>query len=103
MKTIYNCWIVLSVLLLATSCNDEWTEEQYKQYISFAAPINDQGVMNIYVRYKTDGKVTYKLPLTVSGTTMNSQDLDVHVAIDPDTLNIMIYVNGRIKFNDLML
>ena len=57
MKTIYNCWIVLSVLLLATSCNDEWTEEQYKQYISFAAPINDQGVMNIYVRYKTDGKV----------------------------------------------
>ena len=34
MKTIYNCWIVLSVLLLATSCNDEWTEEQYKQYIS---------------------------------------------------------------------
>ena len=53
MKTIYNCWIVLSVLLLATSCNDEWTEEQYKQYISFAAPINDQGVMNIYVRYKT--------------------------------------------------
>ena len=89
MKTIYNCWIVLSVLLLATSCNDEWTEEQYKQYISFAAPINDQGVMNIYVRYKTDGKVTYKLPLTVSGTTMNSQDLDVHVAIDPDTLNIM--------------
>ena len=89
MKTIYNCWIVLSVLLLATSYNDEWTEEQYKQYISFAAPINDQGVMNIYVRYKTDGKVTYKLPLTVSGTTMNSQDLDVHVAIDPDTLNIM--------------
>ena len=79
----------MSVLLLATSCNDEWTEEQYKQYISFAPPINDQGVMNIYVRYKTDGKVTYKLPLTVSGTTMNSQDLDVHVAIDPDTLNIM--------------
>ena len=52
MKTIYNCWIVLSVLLLATSCNDEWTEEQYKQYISFAAPINDQGVMNIYVGIK---------------------------------------------------
>ena len=39
MKIIYNCWFALCMLLLITSCNDEWKDEQYRQYISFKAPI----------------------------------------------------------------
>lgn len=52
MKIIYNCWFALCMLLLITSCNDEWKDEQYRQYISFKAPIKDKdnGVTPIYVR-----------------------------------------------------
>lgn len=89
MKIIYNGWMVLFILLLATSCNNEWTKEQYEQYVSFRAPINAQGVTPIYVRYKKEGKVTYKLPVIVSGTTINSKEMNVHIAVDPDTLNIL--------------
>ena len=42
MKIIYNCWFALCMLLLITSCNDEWKDEQYRQYISFKAPIKDK-------------------------------------------------------------
>ena len=88
MKTIYNCSIVLCMLLFIVACNNEWDEEQYQQYVSFKAPMTN-GVTPIYVRYKAEGKVTYKLPLIVSGSTMNEKSLDVHIAVDPDTLNIL--------------
>ena len=91
MKIIYNCWFALCLLLLITSCNDEWKDEQYRQYISFKAPIKDKdnGVTPIYVRYNPDGKVRYQLPVIVSGSTTNEQDIDVHVALYEDTLEIL--------------
>ena len=91
MKIIYNCWFALCMLLLITSCNDEWKDEQYRQYISFKAPIKDKdnGVTPIYVRYNSDGKVRYQLPVIVSGSTTNEQDIDVHVALYEDTLEIL--------------
>ena len=91
MKIIYNCWFALCMLLLITSCNDEWKDEQYRQYISFKAPIKDKdnGVTPIYVRYNPDGKVRYQLPVIVSGSTTNEQDIDVHVALYEDTLEIL--------------
>ena len=73
-------------LLTFTSCNDEWKEEQYKHLISFKAPLNYAGTNRIYVRYKPHGKVTYKLPLIVSGSTPNPATLNVNVALDLDTL-----------------
>ena len=78
-------------MLLITSCNDEWKDEQYRQYISFKAPIKDKdnGVTPIYVRYNPDGKVRYQLPVIVSGSTTNEQDIDVHVALYEDTLEIL--------------
>ena len=91
MKIIYNRWFALCMLLLITSCNDEWKDEQYRQYISFKAPIKDKdnGVTPIYVRYNPDGKVRYQLPVIVSGSTTNEQDIDVHVALYEDTLEIL--------------
>lgn len=86
MKTINRCWILVFLLISLGACNDEWQEEQYEQYISFKAPINANGVTPIYVRYNADDKTTYRLPLVVSGTTMNSTDRNVHIAVDTDTL-----------------
>lgn len=90
-------------LLGATACNDDWTEEQYAQYISFKAPLdasgNSVGVTTIYVpftrynedktpRYGEEGLSSYQLPVIVSGSTHNANDLTVHVA-PSDTLPIL--------------
>ena len=46
------CMIATITLALSlVSCNDEWKDEQYEQYISFRAPLNDQGVTPVYVPY----------------------------------------------------
>ena len=99
MKNIYIYLSLLAVIVLGTACNNEWEDEQYEQYVSFKAPIasGSDGVTTIYVRYKDNGKVTYQLPIIVSGSTVNSQDRDIHIAVDKDTLktlNLYDDVNG---------
>lgn len=76
------CMAALSVV----SCQEEWKDELYEQYASFKAVIGDNGVTDIYVRYKENGKVTYQLPVIISGSTNNAVDREIHIAVDPDTL-----------------
>lgn len=92
---------LLGLLSLVTSCNDEWKDEQYTQYVSFRAPLNDAGVTEIYVPYTRhnadgtvmsgEGKSYYDLPVIVSGSTNNAKDLTVHFSYDPDTLSVLNY------------
>lgn len=90
MRKIYVYLIILVATALCSSCNNEWEDEQYESYISFKAPVNaDTGVTDVYVRYKEDGKVTYRLPVIVSGSNTNQKDMDVHVAVDLDTLETL--------------
>ncbi len=90
MKKI-NLLFILAALIFCSACNDEWTDEQYDHYVSFKAPINDQGVTRIYVRYKQDGAASYQLPLIVSGSTLYDKDIVAHVAVDSDTLETLNY------------
>ena len=84
--------IPIILLIIFSSCNDEWTDEQFENYISFKAPItNSEGVTDIYIRYKAEEKTTYQLPLIVSGSKTNTQNKTVHVALDPDTLETLNY------------
>jgi hypothetical protein len=84
----------MAVVLWGTSCNDEWKEEQYEHYVAFRSPLNSKGVTEIYVPYSrkdadgayTEGRSNYLLPMIVSGTTTNQQNIKVNVAHDPDTL-----------------
>lgn len=93
------------MMLLTTACNDEWKDEQYEHYISFKAPLNDNGVSAIYVPYTRhttnadgqqvpmygeEGKSTYQLPVIVSGTTENPSDVTINVSRS-DTLGILNY------------
>lgn len=80
---------LLAGFMLCISCNDEWTDEQYERYVSFKAPLNEQGVTRIYVRYREDSISTYRLPVIVSGSTTNDQNMTVHVTVDPDTLETL--------------
>ena len=91
MKNIYIYLSLLAAIVLGAACNNEWEEEQYEQYVSFQAPIaaGGDGVTTIYVRYKDNGKVTYQLPVIVSGSTVNTQDRDIHIAVDADTLRTL--------------
>lgn len=91
MKKLYIYLSLLAVIILGAACNNEWEDEQYEQYVSFKAPIASEGdgVTTIYVRYKNDGKVTYQLPVIISGSTVNGQDRDIHIAVDSDTLKTL--------------
>ena len=92
MKKIYHILLFLVVaLFFFSACNDEWKEEQYEHYVSFKAPLNDLGVTQIYVSYKADEVSNYKLPVVVSGSTLNQQDMTVNIALDPDTLEVLNY------------
>ena len=83
--------MLASALATLTACNDEWKEEQYTQYVSFRAPLGKLGVTNVYVPYsrrnadKTfvegSGLSSYQLPVIVSGSLQNENNITVHVAL----------------------
>lgn len=83
--------LLLMVLFACNACNDEWKEEQFEHYVSFKAPLESEGVANIYVRYKDGQKTTFLQPLEVSGSTTNGGNLEVRVGVDADTLGILNY------------
>ena len=93
---------LLAFMLLSTSCNDEWSQEQYLQYVGFKAPLNDNGVTAVYVpysRHNDDGSLQfneaglsdYSLPVVISGSTHNAKEITIHVGHDADTLNTLNY------------
>ena len=87
MKKLHTC-IAASVLALLTlgACNDEWKDELYTHMVSLKAPVGDEGVCDVYLRYETDGEVIYDLPVLRSGSTLADNAVDVFIVEDPDTL-----------------
>lgn len=91
MKTLYRCLIAFTIILSCISCNKEWEGEHYKKMVSFA----QNGVIDVHIRYKNSGKVTYNLPIVVSGSQKNSTDYLVKVGVDKDTLATMNFERFR--------
>lgn len=99
MKKIYTLLALVALIMLGASCNDEWKDEQYSHYIGFRSPLNSAGVTEIYIPYSRkdslgnytvgEGRSNYQLPVIVSGSTTNQDNITVHVAADPDTLDIL--------------
>lgn len=90
MRTIYK--LLLVVLIgggTLSSCNDEWTDEQFKQLISFKTQPGGWGVTDVHVRYANSAKYTYNLPVLVSGSTDNTDDRLVSFSLRDDTLDIL--------------
>ncbi|MDE5941326.1 MAG: DUF4973 domain-containing protein [Muribaculaceae bacterium] len=99
------CMLAVGALTLTTSCNNDWEEEQYKHYIGFKAPLdtdgNSVGVTTVYVPYTRldkdlkpmygqQGESHYNLPVVVSGSTTNPDNLTVNIA-QSDTLATLNY------------
>ena len=73
-ERIYYPLLAVLMVLFCAACNEEWTDEQYERYVSFKAPMNyAKGVTDIYVKYKSNGMVTYQLPLIMSGSILEEQ------------------------------
>lgn len=102
-KTLLLGVATVTALTAATSCNDEWKDEQYEQYAGFKAPLdvtgNSVGVTTVYVpftrydeqgnpRYGEEGMSSYDLPVIISGSTVNSRDRNIHFE-HSDTLDIL--------------
>lgn len=80
---------IFGTLLFLVGCNDEWKDELYTSMVSLKAPINRDDVSVIYLRYKPEGEVTYKLPVIVSGSLTNKQNYSIRIDVDNDTLAIL--------------
>lgn len=102
MKKIYTLAALAAMAMLGASCNSEWEEEQYERYVAFSSQLDSKGVTNVYVPYTrhnqdgsyaegAEGLSNYKLPVVVSGSTMNGENINVRIAHDPDTLDILNY------------
>lgn len=88
-KNILYLFLVITTAICCMSCNNEWEDEQYVQLVSFKSQPNSNGVTFTYVRYKPEGKVTYELPIIISGSTPNTHDRNVHISLDYDTLSVL--------------
>lgn len=85
----YITYFTLALTLALGACNNEFNEEVYQHVIGLKSVLNSEGTTNIYLRYEPNGKTIYSLPVIVGGSTINGQDLDVRLAVDPDTLAVM--------------
>ena len=65
MKNYIVYFILLLTLVLTGACNNEWVEEVYVQNVGLKAPVNSKGVTDVYLRYRANGEVTYRLPVNV--------------------------------------
>ncbi len=88
--------LVLCLALLLGSCSDDWKGELYDQMVSLKAPVGTEGVYDIYLRYRTNGKDTFNLPVIISGTQANKHDMDVKIRVDSDTLATL----NKDQYND---
>lgn len=91
MKKNYIAFFLILLMMASSSCNDEWKDEQFENYVSFKAPLGSEGVTNIYVRYRAGEKTTFQQPLIVSGTMPSKKDMSVRIGLDSDTLDVLNY------------
>lgn len=90
--------IIALLTLSFASCNDEWTDEQYVKEVAFVR----SGYVETYLNTATvDGIVHYKIPVEISGSTVNDQNVEVTIALDPDTLQLYNELNYYTTRTDL--
>lgn len=93
MKKIY--YLLASLLfIMAGACNKEWEEELFTKYVAFAK----NGVVQVNVKYREEGgNIPLKVPIVLSGSTENTEDVQVTVALDKDTLANLNFDRFRLR------
>lgn len=85
---------ILGGLLLSLGCTKEWTRELYVKEVSFVK----SGVVRLNALYKSQGgTVTLKVPVLLSGSTGNKEDIEVTIELDRDTLSNLNFDRFRLR------
>jgi hypothetical protein len=93
MKKIYYLTGLL-LLTIAGACNKEWEEELFTKYLAFAK----NGMVQVSVKYKEKGgNIPLKVPIVLSGSTTNSENVQVTIALDKDTLGNLNFDRFRLR------
>lgn len=88
-----NCFYILCILV-GISCNKEWTKELYTKEVSFVK----SGVVKVNAKYKSQGGVvTIKVPVILSGSAGNPDDIEVSIELDKDTLADLNFDRFRLR------
>jgi hypothetical protein len=88
------CLYICIALLTGTACNKEWTDELYQKEVSFVK----NGVVRVNAKYKSQGGVvTVKVPVILSGSTGNPDDIQVTIELDKDTLGDLNFDRFRLR------
>jgi hypothetical protein len=91
MKLLY---LYIALSLLHVACNKEWTDELYQKEVSFVK----NGVVRVNAKYKSQGGVvTVKVPVILSGSTGNPDDIQVTIELDKDTLADLNFDRFRLR------
>jgi hypothetical protein len=92
MKSIYI--LIFLIGCISISCNKEWTEELFVKDVSFVK----NGVVPVYAKYKSaGGSVMLKVPVELSGSTENKEDVQVTIELDKDTLSNLNFDRFRFR------
>ncbi|MBZ4191698.1 DUF4973 domain-containing protein [Niabella beijingensis] len=88
----YRYIYLLMIGLFAMACNKEWEEELFEKDVSFV----NNGVVPVYAKYRaTGGAVTLKVPVVLSGSTTNTEEIQVTLDMDNDTLQTLNFERFR--------
>ena len=71
MRKLYILGMILGMYATFSACNDEWKDELYTQMLSFKAPLGDNGLSEIYVRYQPVVRTSGMSPLQNSIILLN--------------------------------
>lgn len=82
MKKILIYTAILFGVCSFTSCENNIPDEQFTKMVL----LTKNGVQDYNIEFTSEGKVDLSLPVSVNGTSSNSQNVTVRLTVDPDTL-----------------
>lgn len=75
--------LILCSLLSFSSCTNDLVDEQFQKMVL----LTDNGLVDYDIDYTDEGTVLLNLPVSINGTSKNSQDVTASLALAPDTLS----------------
>lgn len=79
-KIIY--FVSLLIAFVVISCDNNIPDEQFVKRVA----LTKNGLQKYGILFTDEGKITLNFPVSVNGTSKNSNNVEVTIAVDPDTL-----------------
>ncbi|MDD3036983.1 DUF4973 domain-containing protein [Bacteroides sp.] len=100
MNKLYVYTASLLMVCAVTSCDNNIPDEQFAKKVS----LTKNGMQKYNIDFTDEGILDLNIPVLVSGTSKNDQNIEVTIALDPDTLanyNFERYRNNQALYYQL--